>query len=143
MSNLEIKHKPKLQQPPLFLYRSQSHKNRYLRQHVGLTGLGSDIFASSIVKLREVHELFANSFPEGAVKVWEPAKYLDYGDTITASNRYFTPIQDAPNEVSVPFRYMVDPAGNLRDMMGDTLMHGADNDVVYYGHKVTAEGKSM
>ncbi len=125
----------------LIYQRARTSKNAFLRQHVGLTGLGSESFAASIKKLQEIHTILGTSYEEDAVHPWDPPTYLDYGETITASSRYFTLIQESPNEVSVPFGYMVDPGGRLKDMMGDILIHGSDNNVLYYGYKGSKEGK--
>lgn len=122
-----------------FESRSQA---KYLKQAISLTGLGTSKFEDTVEGLTKIFDLYSHSFEENQLNVWTTTEFSGHS-AIDMATRYFTPIQDAPDKASVPFKNNVDPAGLLTRLMGNTFIHGSDNEVLFFRKKETGDGKQM
>ncbi|KAF8874343.1 hypothetical protein BD779DRAFT_1451004 [Infundibulicybe gibba] len=111
---------------------------KFLRQGVVITGLGSPTFEAAVEATFEIYEIFRREFPEGKLEEWAATRYQDYS-ALPFSNRYVTPLRDAPNMEHIPFEASVDPQGHLESMVAHGFVHGDDNIVEYYTQKASGE----
>lgn len=113
-----------------------------MKQAISLTGLGTNEFEDTIKGLAKVYELYSHSFEENRLDPWT-ATELSGHPAIDMATRYFTPIQDAPDKASIPFKADIDPVGLLARLMGNTFIHGSDNEVLFFKRKDMGDGKRM
>lgn len=73
--------------------------------------------------------------------MWEPATH-GQSMAIDIANRYFTPRHDHSNEERLDFDPSVDPNGILQRLMGEDLIHLAENRVEYYEQLKQPNGKA-
>lgn len=116
----------------------QSARHRYLRQSVTVTGLETETVTNAVKAGTAIRGLFDRWFPEGKLEHWPSTDRID---ELTASNRYFTPKDDAlPGERHLAFGKLIDPHGILEDMAKDGYLHTEDNEVKYFARKAKANG---
>jgi hypothetical protein len=100
---------------------------------VRLTGLSTVAFGRAAAASDETFRKMGAQFEENKINKWENTLYE--GHVATDYNaRYFTNRSEAKNEVNLPFVKGVDPNGILADLRGQDLIHGPDNQVMYYRH---------
>lgn len=108
-------------------------KASFLRQTVGVTGLGSDAFAKVVEGINRISDKFERRFPEGTFECWNPNEFSGQL-SVEASNRYFTSKRVNRNAVHIGFSKDVDPNGILSGYSNDELVHDEDNRVLYLEH---------
>ncbi|KAF9455479.1 hypothetical protein BDZ94DRAFT_1327548 [Collybia nuda] len=106
------------------------HRIAFLRQHVGLIGLGTPEFSTYTDKMLEVFQMISASMPEGYLQPWSPTQ-LNNHYQINAHSRYFTSEKEAKNLDAIPFSSLVDPTGVLGRMASRDFVHTIDNEVQY------------
>ncbi|KAF8234726.1 hypothetical protein L208DRAFT_1260445 [Tricholoma matsutake] len=87
----------------------------YLKQAIGITGLGTPTFANALDAAQEIYGHFNQQFMEGILETWSCSGDTE-GPWIDVSNRYLTPIRDAQDVESIPFDKGINPYGILQDM---------------------------
>ena len=117
--------------------RMPTHRYKYLRQSITLTGLGSPTFSSALSAVKTIHDRFDRQFEEHALQPWTENEMVDgISKSLDLSNRYLTPATDAGGMRDIPFLPGVDPRGILRSMaQGDgtqSYIHTEDNQVHYF-----------
>ncbi|KAF8076944.1 hypothetical protein FPV67DRAFT_1406351, partial [Lyophyllum atratum] len=129
--------------PPVVKKQTQeTRKHRYIRQSIGISGLGTATFDAALRSTAEIYGLFDRQFSVGALESFATANSNRSGeDTLDASNRYFTSARDASPDEIVPFGKDVDPKGILQAMTGDGLEHTEDNEVLYFFRRMCDDGK--
>ncbi|THU94611.1 hypothetical protein K435DRAFT_668107, partial [Dendrothele bispora CBS 962.96] len=116
--------------PPLKSTRINRSQVPYLRQHVGITGLGLPYMSEAIEKLHQLYAKFERILGSEELNAWKADHSYDY-DGITANNRYFTVGSNASGRQSVSFQQGVDPDNVLRRLLGDGVAHTEENAVLY------------
>ncbi|KAF8867494.1 hypothetical protein BD779DRAFT_1685747 [Infundibulicybe gibba] len=134
---------PPVKEKPLVAPRQY----KFLRQSVGLTGLGSPTFDAAVEATHQIFETFQRQFQEGALEVWqgdvwETPSHQSH-PSLPTSNRYLTPRRDAPHMEHIPFESSVDPHGHLEAMLKDGYVHGEENIVEYYTKNMEAGKKTF
>jgi hypothetical protein len=112
------------------------NKQRYLRQSIQLTGLGTPMFETCIERVRQAHDLFYRHLPSNSFEPLNLDTFLD-STCLNFATRYFTSRHDDPLGTGLPFGNNVDPYGILKSMVTERYFHGADNKVFYYMAKGT------
>ncbi|KAF6747794.1 hypothetical protein DFP72DRAFT_821263, partial [Ephemerocybe angulata] len=112
---------------------------RNLRQHVKVTGLGSDDFAAYIDKLHEVHEMFVEHVKDRFVVPFDFLPHEGH-ESVESHSRYFTDRFLVPYEKNQPFLPGVDPHHVLRKIQPDDFIHGQDNIVEYCVRNMGTKG---
>lgn len=101
-----------------------------MRQSVGLTGLGLDMFRRANENIAVIHTLFSRAVKEGVLEPRPPESYNDK-EAINCSNRYFTSRYHNRSAVQIPFNNKVDPNGILAGLSNDHLVHDEENVVEF------------
>ncbi|EIM85433.1 uncharacterized protein STEHIDRAFT_112011 [Stereum hirsutum FP-91666 SS1] len=82
---------------------------------------------------RIIHQKMSASYKEGTLKAWDIINAVDSNMTSKEySNHYFTPIQHANGEPSIPFASNVDPHHHLTRAATSNMVHLPANEVGYY-----------
>ncbi|KAJ3534444.1 hypothetical protein NMY22_g6928 [Coprinellus aureogranulatus] len=118
---------------PPFRNSLQSHDHRHLkklRQHVKVTGGGSQLFDDYELKVNSVVDLFRSVVGEGALEVPDTGLF-DGQYALDFHTRYFEERRYAPGVAHVPFDATVDPRGVLETARGVEFVHGEGNIVEY------------
>ncbi|KAK7446027.1 hypothetical protein VKT23_014650 [Stygiomarasmius scandens] len=124
--------------PPLKNIRDRRLQPAYIRQHVGITGLGLTYMTEAIDHLHQIFAHFQRTLKNEELTPWSGDHSCERFEGITASCRYFTVGSSAFGRQSVPFQNGVDPDGLLRRMLGDGITHTEENVVLYM--KATKSG---
>ncbi|KAF4573277.1 hypothetical protein EYR36_007788 [Pleurotus pulmonarius] len=103
----------------------------YARQHVTLSGLGTQGFSNGVDSLRELSDHLAHFFEEGCWMGWAPSDHLGF-PALEANSRYYTlrSSQLFPNDQ--PFPKDVDPRGFLERGKGTEFVYTEDNLVEFW-----------
>ena len=109
----------------------RSHKPRYWRQSVRLTGLSCPFFSEYEGKIQYIETLLARQVSSQSLEKWQGG-HINGHSNIGASNLFFTDHRFQQSKPSVPFAASVDPRGILTTAMGDSLVHLEDNEVLYF-----------
>ncbi|KDQ25052.1 hypothetical protein PLEOSDRAFT_1046487, partial [Pleurotus ostreatus PC15] len=126
--------------PPFELSRADDLKRlAHIRQTVTLTGLGSTHFQQIVDNCRRSYSMFSRYTPNARL-VPTPeflGKHTGTRDkaqhvTITASNRFFTPVQQSGGLEAVDINPEIDPRGILAKVDATKFLHTEDNAVEYY-----------
>ncbi|KAF6753993.1 hypothetical protein DFP72DRAFT_787808, partial [Ephemerocybe angulata] len=112
---------------------------RSLRQHVKITGLGSDEFEGYQTKLQDVHERFVEHAADRTVQPFDFIPYEGH-PTLDSHSRYFTDRNMVPYEKNLPFLPGVDPRRVLRKLQPEEFIHGPDNVVEYCVRAIGSKG---
>jgi hypothetical protein len=80
----------------------------------------------------DITALFTRAVSEDKIQPNAIIGDLEEFSTLDASNRYFTPKQDAQTAKELAFPHDVDPHGNLTRLLGSTHVHIEENVVSYY-----------
>jgi hypothetical protein len=122
--------------------RIPTHRFKYLRQNVSLTGLGSATFSRALDAAQTIYGHFDRHFPEGLLDSWSPTWSTNQGlDSIDISNRYLTPSKDVSGLESLPFHKGVDPRNILLNMAQGEYIHTDDNYVGYFSMHRDTDGQ--
>ena len=101
------------------------------RQSVTISGLGSDVFATALLGLMNVHQHFAQRCLEGQMEGWEPRKDRGY-PVLTLGNRYLSLTGgDQKGQETLAERTLIDPLGILQDAV-PSAVHTKENQVLYF-----------
>ena len=115
---------------------ASSKQLRYIRQSVGLTGLGTPKFESGVKALTDIYAFFSRFVPFDKLQLSTIVdKYGEY-TSIECGNRYFSLRKDMPFAKPVPFSTDIDPQGILTRAAGTTYIHADLNVVRYYERRV-------
>ncbi|KAF5353590.1 hypothetical protein D9758_013781 [Tetrapyrgos nigripes] len=120
--------------PPVALVSgTHGHKQvPYLRQHIGILGLGLPYMNTSINKFHLLFAKFQRALNGHTLNPWVPDNSFGSGHVgITASCRYFTVGQNALGKQNVPFQDGVDPDQVLQSFLKDGVAHTEENDMLY------------
>ncbi|KIM73462.1 hypothetical protein PILCRDRAFT_29654, partial [Piloderma croceum F 1598] len=121
--------------------RTKYSRCRYLRQSIGITGLGREYFDNAIYGIMQMHGIFNCQFKENDLEPWQPSMH-DQMPTIDANNRYFTPRRESPSTLPVPFQPMVDLKGTLTRLASNlnNFIYTQDNQVHYFEYRADNTG---
>ncbi|THU94769.1 hypothetical protein K435DRAFT_667775, partial [Dendrothele bispora CBS 962.96] len=125
--------------PPLSNKRVHSSQAPYLRQHIGITGLGLAYMSQAIEHFHQLYAKFERGLASEEIDAWHADQSYKY-EGITANSHYFTVGANAAGRQSIPFQDGVDPEGILRRLLGDGTVHTEENSVLYM--KATNTGQS-
>lgn len=94
--------------------------------------MGSDDFQSVIDHFEDLERLMFTDFPETTYAPWV-AEHSHGFPALEFNTRYLSPSANTPIEEHIknPLKG-VDPSGVLFAIMGERLVHGVDNEVLYY-----------
>ena len=124
-----------------FCFSAASKQWKYLRQAVGLTGLGNTDFEASIKGLIDVHAMFNRFVPMGKLQANTIIDQNgEHASIINCSNRYFSSWKDQPYSKHLPFSADIDPKGILTRAVGGLYFHAEDNVVWYYERREGSNG---
>jgi hypothetical protein len=79
----------------------------------------------------EIYYMFERAFSEGQMEKWAQPTYDSY-KVMDLLNHYFTPRNDAPDMIAVPFGKDIDPKRVLEELGRVLYIHGEENVVQYY-----------
>ncbi|KAM6491852.1 hypothetical protein JOM56_012711, partial [Amanita muscaria] len=114
--------------PPFNDEISASSKQwKYLRQAVGLTGLGNPNFESSVKGLINIYAMFNRFVPADKLQANTSVDVYGEHSAINCSNRYFSSRKDHPSSKHIPFSKNVDPKGILTRAVGSVYFQTEDN----------------
>ncbi|THU76139.1 hypothetical protein K435DRAFT_813698 [Dendrothele bispora CBS 962.96] len=125
--------------PPLSNKRVHSSQAPYLRQHIGITGLGLVYMSQAIEHFHQLYAKFERGLASEEIDAWHADQSYKY-EGITANSHYFTIGANAAGRQSIPFQDGVDPEGILRRLLGNGMAHTEENSVLYM--KATNTGQS-
>ncbi|KAJ7695921.1 hypothetical protein B0H17DRAFT_865701, partial [Mycena rosella] len=100
-------------------------------QQVTITGLGGELFDKGLRNLQEINGMFDRYFLQDAMTKWTNAE-LDGHLVMNAGNRFFTSLDNEPGARHVSFGAGVDPLGVLQTVVGNRMVHAAENVVSYF-----------
>ncbi|THU79414.1 hypothetical protein K435DRAFT_697816, partial [Dendrothele bispora CBS 962.96] len=103
----------------------------YLRQHVGITGLGLSYMTRAIENLHQIFASFQRTLNQEELTPWTGDNSYQPFEGVTANCRYFTAGTNASTRQSIPFQKDVDPEGVLQQMLRDGIVHTEENAVLY------------
>ncbi|KAM6493760.1 hypothetical protein JOM56_010121 [Amanita muscaria] len=127
--------------PPFNNEISASSKQwKYLRQAVGLTGLGNPNFESSVKGLINIYAMFNRFVPADKLQANTSVDVYGEHSAINCSNRYFSSRKDHPSSKHIPFSKNVDPKGILTRAVGSVYFQTEDNVVSYYERSQESNG---
>jgi len=107
------------------------HQRLLLQQGISFTGADLPRFQDAITGIRIIESILSQEFQENQFQPYQPSNYLTF-PSIDASNRYFSFRRDVSASNHLDIHPTIDPAGLLKSMQGETLVHAADNIVEYY-----------
>ncbi|KAM6491802.1 hypothetical protein JOM56_012661 [Amanita muscaria] len=122
------------------LHQASSKQWKYLRQAVGLTGLGNPNFESSVKGLINIYAMFNRFVPADKLQANTSVDVYGEHSTINCSNRYFSSRKDHPSSKHIPFSKNVDPKGILTRAVGSVYFQTEDNVVSYYERSQESNG---
>ncbi|KAJ2914455.1 hypothetical protein MD484_g5957, partial [Candolleomyces efflorescens] len=128
--------------PPVTLSGARSSRLRsrkYIRQHVKLTGMGSNDMIQCIQQAEAAYLKMLNHFKEGALEPWQPSMFEGKA-AIEANTRYFTQASHAQASDAVDFAPYVDSNGQLKAVMEGEYVHTIDNRVDYMEQVTNGDG---
>ncbi|THU80904.1 hypothetical protein K435DRAFT_694705 [Dendrothele bispora CBS 962.96] len=102
----------------------------YLRQHIGITGLGLAYMTDAVDNIHRLYAKFERALQSQDLHPWAADQSCGYNG-ISANCRYFTVGKNASGRQSIPFQDGVDPDGVLRRMLGNGIVHTEENTVLY------------
>ncbi|KAF5348943.1 hypothetical protein D9758_014225 [Tetrapyrgos nigripes] len=104
----------------------------YLRQHIGIVGLGLPYMSTAVDQLYQIISKFQRPLNGQTLNPWTADSSFGPGHiSITANCRYFTVGSGASTKQSLPFQDGVDPDGILQSLVTSTMVHTEDNSVLY------------
>ncbi|THU92643.1 hypothetical protein K435DRAFT_671786, partial [Dendrothele bispora CBS 962.96] len=103
----------------------------YLRQHVGITGLGLAYMTHAVENLHQIFASFQRTLNQEELTPWTSDNSYQPFEGVTANCRYFTAGTNASTRQSIPFQKDIDPEGVLRQMLQDGIVHKEENAVLY------------
>jgi hypothetical protein len=113
---------------------------KYLRQAIGLSGLGLPLFDLYTESLAQLYALLARQIPHTGLASNTLVDVFDRAPSINLSNRYFTPKREAALSDYVPFSHEVDPKGVLAALAGNKFVHTKENEVQYFVRVLDEDG---
>jgi hypothetical protein len=111
--------------------RLRKNRLRYLKQSVFLTGFDTSTFRAAITNLSSIYAIFSRCVPTTKLQPWSTDEY-EGNQTISASNRLFTPRTEGTSETAAELGSDVDPDGRLLQLAGTEFFHSDDNKVHYW-----------
>ncbi|KAL4255724.1 hypothetical protein AB1N83_012392 [Pleurotus pulmonarius] len=129
--------------PPFEIKNRRSDEGKrlpHIRQSLTITGLGSNAFKQIVTNFRHTYSMFSRytpnakliSVPEFIGKDERLSDDTSKNTTITASNRFFTPVKQAEGFRIVDIGGEIDPRGILENVDKKKWVHTEDNEVAYY-----------
>ncbi|KAJ7710827.1 hypothetical protein B0H17DRAFT_914525, partial [Mycena rosella] len=116
---------------PVNIHQLPVNKAINASQQITLTGAGCKMFDIGINRLEELSALYSRYFSGEIMTKWTPSTD-GTAVVLSASNRYFTHMEDEPDAVAIAFGDGVDPLGHLQKFIGTQLVHTEANVVKYY-----------
>lgn len=113
--------------------RSIPRRVQFAKQSIVIHGWGNKHFVEDRQAIETIHQKMSANYKEGTLKAWDVTNAVDSNMTSKEySNRYFTPIQHANGEPSIPFASNVDPHHHLTRAATSNMVHLPANEVGYY-----------
>ncbi|KAK7038913.1 hypothetical protein VNI00_006156 [Paramarasmius palmivorus] len=117
--------------PPFTKYLGRKSNIASLRQGVTLTGLGIPEFDKAVSGIKIGDLLLKRNLPPQGTETLHCIGEFRGVQTVTISNRYFTPQQHAKGEPAVEIPTEIDPHGTLRRVSRLEYVHTQENTVEY------------
>ncbi|KAF5343480.1 hypothetical protein D9758_015660 [Tetrapyrgos nigripes] len=130
--------------PPIMASSRVYARNQapYLRQHIGIVGLGLPYMSTSLNQLYQIFSKFERALNGQTLNPWIAEDSFAPGHIgVTANCRYFTVGPSASTKQSIPFQNGVDPDSVLQSLITSTVVHTEDNAVLYM--KASKSGKNL
>jgi len=108
-----------------------SKRLKYLRQRVSITGMGNTSFSDVLKSVAIIQTVFKRTLGSQLEDNVAQSDYTGHA-ALDASNRYFTPMNNAGDGENLPLGIDVDPLGFLAKAAGTDFVHTEDNRVYYY-----------
>lgn len=106
---------------------------QFAKQSIVIHGWANKHFVEDRQAIEAIHQKMSANYKEGTLKPWDGLNTADSDMTSKEySNRYFTPIQHANGELSIPFGSNVDPYQHLSRAATSNMVHLPTNEVGYY-----------
>ncbi|EIM79096.1 uncharacterized protein STEHIDRAFT_116800 [Stereum hirsutum FP-91666 SS1] len=119
--------------PPILAKTDLPRRVQFAKQSVVIHGWGNKHFVEDRQAIEAIHQKMSANYKEGTLKPWDGLNTTDSDMTSKEySNRYFTPIQHANGELSIPFGSNVDPYQHLSRAATSNMVHLSTNEVGYY-----------
>ncbi|EIM86971.1 uncharacterized protein STEHIDRAFT_157257 [Stereum hirsutum FP-91666 SS1] len=119
--------------PPIIAKTDIPRRVQFAKQSIVIHGWGNKHFVEDRQAIETIHQKMSANYKEGTLKAWDVINAVDSNMTSKEySNRYFTPIQHANGEPSIPFASNVDPHHHLTRAATSNMVHLPTNEVGYY-----------